>query len=297
MIQLGYPKEFFYKDNYNRSNLKWFKLEQILESKPKYIALIEQNLDLNGKNIDYKFVYSSKHNFFKFVTKKEEKKNSFVKKVISFNKKISIPADINDDDLSENNFIERVLDHCKYASTKNIKERDRKTKLKFKNFGECKLKYVNYKDYDDLTLKKFTNDTTVSSTKNNSTKKEMVKKKDTSVKEISKNFNTVNLSLYWENLPYLAIVSLQMNSKDSGVLKLDLHQTKDKCVGTVAINRNNRGSWSLICPDNKKRAKGFKKNLSANGTLKIKSKNFVEGKGSDVNNNKIEFIAKKNIYE
>ena len=57
----------------------------------------------------------------------------------------------------------------------------------------------------------------------------MVKKKDTSVKEISKNFNTVNLSLYWENLPYLAIASLQMNSKDSGVLKLDLHQTKDFC--------------------------------------------------------------------
>ena len=103
--------------------------------------------------------------------------------------------------------------------------------------------------------------------------------------------------MYWENLPYLAIVSLQMNSKDSGVLKLDFHQTKDKCVGTVAINRNNRGSWSLICPDNKKRVKGFKKNLSANGTLKINSKNFVEGKGSDVNNNKIEFIAKKNIYE
>ena len=34
-----------------------------------------------------------------------------------------------------------------------------------------------------------------------------------------------------------------------------------------------------------------------NGTLRINSKNFVEGKGFDINNNKIEFIAKKNIYE
>ena len=228
---------------------------------------------------------------------KEEKKNSFLKKVIPLNKKISIPADINDDNLSENNFIERVLDHCKYASTKNIKERDKKTRLKFKNFGECKLKFVNYENYNDLTLKKFTSNTNTSLNKKNVKKKETAKKDNTAVKEISKNFNIVNLSMYWENLPHPVIVSLQMTSKDSGVLKLDLHQTKDKCVGSVAINKNKRGSWSFICPDNKKRVKDFKKNLSANGTLKINSKNFVEGNGFDVNKNKIEFIAKKNIYE
>ncbi len=242
-------------------------------------------------------MYSSKHNFFKFVTIKQNKKNSLIKKVIFLDKKITVPADINDDDLSENNFIERVLDHCKYASTKNIKDRDRQTRLKFKRFGECKLKFVNYKKYDDLTLKKFTENTTVSSIKKNTKKKEVTNKKDTKIKEISQKFKTVNLSMYWENLPYPVIVSLQMNSKDSGVLKLDLHKTKDKCVGSVLINKNNRGSWSFICPDNKKRGRDFEKNLSANGTLKINNKNFVQGNGFDVNKNRIEFIAKKNIYE
>ena len=76
LIELGYPKTFFYKDNYRKSNVKWFKLSEIIEQKPKFIALVEQNLKFNGEFIDYNFVYSSKHNFFKLVTIEVKNKKS-----------------------------------------------------------------------------------------------------------------------------------------------------------------------------------------------------------------------------
>ena len=67
---------------------------------PKFIALVEQNLRFNDEYVDYKFVYSSKHNFFKFVTMEEDNKNFFLNKVIPLKKKVSIPSKINDTDLT-----------------------------------------------------------------------------------------------------------------------------------------------------------------------------------------------------
>ena len=276
---------------------------------PKFIALVEQNLRFNDEYVDYKFVYSSKHNFFKFVTMEEDNKNFFLNKVIPLKKKVSIPSKINDTDLTENSFIERVLDHCTYAVMKNIKDRDKKKKLKFTKFGKCKLRYVNIKNYNNLTLEEFTKNTTkivkdddikdrktsegININEQNQKKQEI----QISENEIIDKYNLINLSFFWENLSYPVIANLQMKDKESGLIKLDLYKTKEKCIGTVAINKNKRGSWSFICPDSRKRKPQFRKNLSASGTLKIKSNNFIEGRGYDNNKNKIEFIANKNIYE
>ena len=77
LIELGYPRTFFYKDNYKKSNVKWFDLKEIVNQKPKFIALVEQNLKKDGNFEDYKFVYSSKHNFFKMITKEIDKKKNY----------------------------------------------------------------------------------------------------------------------------------------------------------------------------------------------------------------------------
>ena len=42
-------------------------MKEVIEDKPKYLILVEQDLKLNNKGVDYKFVYSSKHNFFKII--------------------------------------------------------------------------------------------------------------------------------------------------------------------------------------------------------------------------------------
>jgi hypothetical protein len=155
LTEIGYPRTFFYKDNYTRSKVKWFDLQEIVNDKPKYIALIEQNIKVDGEFIDYKFVYSSKHNFFKFIIKEVENKNYFLDKVSFLKEKVSIPEEINDQDILENEFIESVLDHCTYSSIKNVKNQDTKKKIVFKKFDKCKLKFLNTKNMNDLTLEKF----------------------------------------------------------------------------------------------------------------------------------------------
>ena len=63
---------------------------------------------------------------------------------------------------------------------KNIKKPDRKKKIIFKEFDECKIKYLNTRKIDDLTLKQFTK-----IDKNNKD----LKKEDTNKKVSNKNKN------------------------------------------------------------------------------------------------------------
>ena len=55
LSRLGYPRTFFYKDNYSKSNAKWFDLRKVIDQNP-FISLVEQNLNLNGEFQDYYFV-------------------------------------------------------------------------------------------------------------------------------------------------------------------------------------------------------------------------------------------------
>ena len=47
------------------------------------------------------------------------------------------------------------MDHCKYSSVKNVKNPDSNEKMIFKKFDKCKVKYLNTKKFDDLTLETF----------------------------------------------------------------------------------------------------------------------------------------------
>ena len=49
LIDLGYSKKAAYADDYSKSKAYWFKLEEHLEVKPKYLALLSQKMIINGK--------------------------------------------------------------------------------------------------------------------------------------------------------------------------------------------------------------------------------------------------------
>ncbi len=306
MIELGYPKTFFYKDNYKRSSVKWFNLSEIIEQKPKFIALVEQNLKLNGEFIDYKFVYSSRHNFFKLITTEVKNKKSRLSNISLLKKRISKPENIDDENISKDEFLENVLDHCKYSPVKNIKKPDTNKRIIFKEFDECKIKYLNTKKINDLTLKKFIEiDKNNKDVKNKDTKKKVAKKNnsDVSMKKKSESKKVENedeqididkeisVAFSWQNFAKPIISNLKMSNKNSGILDIYIHETKEKCLGTIAINSDNNGNWSLSCPDNKDRPGVFKKGMGGSGTL-IKENNFIIGKGLDIYKNEINFIAK-----
>ncbi len=304
LIELGYPKTFFYKDNYKKSNVKWFNLSEIIEQKPKFIALVEQNLKLNGEFIDYKFVYSSKHNFFKLVTTEVKNKKSPFGSISLIKKRISKPEDISDENISKDEFLENVLDHCKYSPVKNIKKPDTKKRIIFKEFNECKIKYLNAKKIDNLTLKKFieigknnkdlknedTNEKVSNENKKNDPKKKTSETTgvENEIKQIDKE---ISVAFSWQNFPKPIISNLKMSSKNTGIIDIYIHETKEKCVGTIALNSDNNGNWSLSCPNNDDRPGVFKKGMGGSGTL-IKENNFILGKGLDIYKNEINFIAK-----
>ena len=64
----------------------------------------------------------------------------------------------------------------------------------------------------------------------------------------------------WEKLPYPVISTIEMNNDKSGFINIEFYETNDKCIGTIALNNNNEGSWSISCPDNPKRKGVFKRN-------------------------------------
>ena len=49
LVNLGYNKKDAYADDYSKTKAYWFKLEEHLEIKPKYLALLSQKMTVNGK--------------------------------------------------------------------------------------------------------------------------------------------------------------------------------------------------------------------------------------------------------
>ena len=64
LIDLGYNKKDAYADDYSKSKAYWFKLEEHLEIKPKFLALLSQKMTVNGKETVNQHIYNSKHHFF-----------------------------------------------------------------------------------------------------------------------------------------------------------------------------------------------------------------------------------------
>ena len=160
----------------------------------------------------------------------------------------------------------------------------------FKEFGKCKVKFLNEKNLNNLTLDKL---------EKNTKSQKIAQKKETKKKiadEINIKNENITLSFYWENLPFPIIANLKMSSKKSGEIILKISDFEYECVGTLALNSYQVGSWSIICPDDKNRNINFQNNMAGSGFVKILDDKRIKGQGYDLMENKIEFISNK-IYE
>ena len=147
LIDLGYNKKDAYADDYSKSKAYWFKLEEHLEIKPKYLALLSQKMTINGKETINQHIYNSKHHFLEI-----KNQNVLAKKACcwSFNlKKCEFlkPKVIDDTQLTKSTFANMALDHCNETKVKNLKTEDGKI-LKIKDEKKCSIKFINFSKYE-----------------------------------------------------------------------------------------------------------------------------------------------------
>ena len=148
LIDLGYSKKDAYADDYSKSKAYWFKLEEHLEIKPKYLALLSQKMTINGKETVTQHIYNSKHHFFgdkksKCVGKKGLAVGPLNLKKCEFLK----PKIIDDAQLIKSTFANMALDHCNETKTKNLKTDDGKI-LNIKDKKKCSIKFINFSKYE-----------------------------------------------------------------------------------------------------------------------------------------------------
>ncbi len=149
LVELGYNKLDAYADDYSKTKAYWFKLEEHLEVKPKYLALLSQKMKVNGKETVNQHIYNSKHHFFgDKKTKCKNKKGSFSIGPINLQKCEYLKMQVIDDsDLKINVFAQMALDHCNETKVKNLKSEDGKD-LKISDAQKCNIKYINFSRYE-----------------------------------------------------------------------------------------------------------------------------------------------------
>jgi hypothetical protein len=254
---------------------------------------------LNNKKTNYKFIYSSKHNFFKLKSSDVKQKKNILNKFGILEKKILIPEKTDDTKINLNDFVETVLDHCTYSDLRNIRNKTGKKRLHFKKFKECKISFINDENFDGLTLKKFEKE--YINTKKNIVLKNYPKiKKEKKIKKKfekkEKNKKNFNLSFFWEGMNFPIIANLNLNTKNSGIINLNLTRYNDDCVGTLVFKKYQFGTWSIICPNNSNREKKYKKNLSLSGKVELLDDNHLKGYGLDLNQKKVNFVSSEPIF-
>jgi len=152
---------------------------------------------------------------------------------------------------------------------------------KFSDLDSKKAELDREKNNEENTSKKNVNENT----------KISKDEKKTIEEDLNITKNPLNASFMWAKLPYPVISNIVMSTNKSGLIKINLYETKDECVGTIALNSNNEGSWSISCPDNPKRFGVFKKKMVASGTVLIES-DLLIGSGFDAYRNKVKFVSK-----
>jgi hypothetical protein len=145
LVDLGYSKLDAYGDDYTNSKPYWFKLEEHLEVKPKYLILVTQKMKVNGKETENQHIYNSRHHFFGDRKSKCIKK----KKGLSLLSKCEYlkPKIIDDNDLPKDTFAKMALDHCNELKVKNLITAEGK-KLEVTDTKKCSIKYLNFSKYE-----------------------------------------------------------------------------------------------------------------------------------------------------
>ncbi len=148
LINLGYNKKDAYADDYSKTKAYWFKLEEHLKVRPKYLALLSQKMTVNGKVNVNQHIYNSKHHFFGDKKSKCIGKKGLVVGPLNLQKCEFIkPAIIDDTDLTKITFANMALDHCNETKVKNLKDEEGKI-LKIKDAKKCTIKFINFSKYE-----------------------------------------------------------------------------------------------------------------------------------------------------
>ena len=148
LSNLGYNKKDAYADDYSKTKAYWFKLEEHLKVKPKYLALLSQKMTLNGKESVNQHIYNSKHHFFGDKKSKCVGKKGLVVGPLNLQKcKFLKPAIIDDTELTKITFANMALDHCNETKVKNLKDEKGKI-LKIKDAKKCSIKFINFSKYE-----------------------------------------------------------------------------------------------------------------------------------------------------
>jgi hypothetical protein len=148
LSNLGYNKKDAYADDYTKTNAYWFKLEEHLKVRPKYLALLSQKMTMNGKVNVNQHIYNSKHHFFGDKKSKCIGKKGLVVGPLNLQKcEFLKPAIIDDTDLTKITFANMALDHCNETKVKNLKDEEGKI-LKIKDAKKCTIKFINFSKYE-----------------------------------------------------------------------------------------------------------------------------------------------------
>ena len=146
LIDLGFNKLDAYADDYSNTEAYWYTLEEHLDLKPKFLALLTQPMKVDGKEQVNRHVYNSKHHFFASRKEKCEKDGSKISSFLKKCKVLKMPV-IDDTLISVENFAKMTLDHCNETKVKNLKTKDGK-ELKITDTKNCNIKFINFKKYE-----------------------------------------------------------------------------------------------------------------------------------------------------
>lgn len=222
----------------------------------------------------------------------ELKKNNLLYKFGILDKRILIAETVNDKDISINQFIENVLDHCTYSEINNIKDQNNDKKLHFRDLKECKLLYINENKFNYLTLKEF--DNSIPSVVNKNKENKEIKE----IKEIKLKKKEIPMSFFWDGFNFPIIANLNIINEYSGTISLELTEFNKVCSGVLTFKINQIGTWSVICPDNQNTSEINQKSFSATGNVYFLDDGRIKGDGIDLKKNKVNFFTNnKIIYE
>ena len=152
LVGLGYNKLDAYSDDYSNVKTYWYTLEEHLKLKPKFLGLLTQEMQVNGKLQINSHVYNSRHHVF---ASRNEKCGNDTKKLFQVLKKckeLKMPV-IEDNNISVDNFVRTILDHCNETKVKNLKTQEG-VELKISEEKQCRIKYINFKRYEFATVLK-----------------------------------------------------------------------------------------------------------------------------------------------
>jgi hypothetical protein len=308
---LGYPWENFYIHNYGSSNTYWYTIEEHLDLNPKFLALVLQNVEEKDQKLTYKYTYNSRHNFFKMETISDENKSGF--SLPNFFSKNTLKAEeISDKEIDINEFIEKVLDHCKYTQLRNLKDK-KGVDVSVSNQKDCRISHVNQIEFKDLIFEQFEKNKDFKNflvNKDNVNKFTVLKRssvKDPKKEQVSTKENlkanqelkslkeNINLAINWSNYNSLIVANIKMDKSNStGSIEVILPDGSGKCIGTIAINISTYlGTWSINCDDSEVRSWRFKKEMYASGKINRNDQNFLVGEGKDRLGNKVVFQSEK----